>query len=83
VVADLDVARRKLTNILQVIHLTQMTELLQMMKFKEINIKKTMMLKVYLIHQVNREIFKIRLLAGMHSLLLLQLAWLVSRWYLT
>ena len=48
-----------------------MTELLQMMKFKEINIKKTMMLKIYLIHRVNREIFKIRLLAGMHSLLLL------------
>ena len=44
-----------------------MTELLQMMKFKEINIKKTMMLKIYLIHRVNREIFKIRLLAGMHS----------------
>ena len=31
-----------------------MTELLEMMKFKEINVKRTMMLKIYLIHQVNR-----------------------------
>ena len=69
-------------NILQVIHLTQMTELLQMMKFKEINIKKTIMLKIYLIHQVIRQIFKFPLLlAGMHTLLFLQLGW--PAWYLT